>query len=208
MIPPPDEEEQKDETYSRTAVVIALVCNMLAFFTLFVSFFSPFWMYQRIYQIDQGLLARCPAGRFACIWIGEDDFAWEKSLPGKKLLFIFVKLSCHTIIQYCYIIAQPTPKHLDLYTKRSFLLCLVRAFILTIVTVYVFWIGWYKATQGLFGVGTLCVLASFFVYCFHLCFGACRNSASKIALAVGGVHTLGCKFTHNFICYILKLAKI
>jgi len=132
MIAPPDEEELKDETYSRTAVVAALVCNILAFFTLFVSFFSPFWMYQRIYQIDQGLLARCPAGRFACIWIGEDDFAWEKSLPS-----------------------------------------------------------WYKATQGLFGFGTLCSLASFFVYCFHLCFGACNNTASRIALIVGGIQTLG-----------------
>lgn len=93
MIPPPDEEELKDETYSRTAVVIALVNNILAFFTLFVSFFSPFWMYQRIYQIDQGLLARCPAGRFACIWIGDDDFAWEKSLPSKYCIFLQFKLS-------------------------------------------------------------------------------------------------------------------
>jgi len=132
MYQEPPDEEFKDQTYSRSAVVIALICNILAFFTLFVSFFSPFWMYQRIYVIDQGLLARCPQGRFACIWIGDDGFAWENSLPH-----------------------------------------------------------WYKATQGLFGFGTLCVLTAFFLYCFHLCFGACKNKASTIAGSVSAVIFLG-----------------
>ena len=83
MIAEKDEEEEREESFSRTAVILALICNVIAFFLLFVSFFSPFWMYQRIYKIDQGLLARCPQGRWACIWIGDDNFAWEKSLPSK-----------------------------------------------------------------------------------------------------------------------------
>jgi hypothetical protein len=61
---------------------IAFLIQFLAFVLSFIAFFSPFWMVELNTHYRTGLWGRCNYPDLLCIWFNEQNFAYEKSLPG------------------------------------------------------------------------------------------------------------------------------
>lgn len=62
---------------------VGLSLLLMAFVATGVAFFAPFWLVSLSDTHTEGLWGYCPPDQ-DCIWFFEDDFAWEKTHPGKK----------------------------------------------------------------------------------------------------------------------------
>lgn len=75
-------EENKKSALAHFIVRLAFLLQLMAFLLSFISFFAPFWYIELNNRIQIGLWGRCDEIDNNCIWFVENNYAWERSLPG------------------------------------------------------------------------------------------------------------------------------